>query len=264
MSQCAICGGDTPLPKQRGQAPKYCSDECRRKARRDQRLQFVADHPDLARERNRINVTKWRKTKPESFRSGKRRNYAARRDEITEYKRKRRASDPDGFRAYARNHYAANKERIRERDRKRRAKEHIRARARMLAAKWRVENYERARESGRQYQRTHPEVFRKGSQTRRARMVGAFVENVDPRVVFDRDKGICGICLKDVDPASKWEVDHVMPISRGGAHSYSNVQLAHRKCNRAKSASLPDGQSTRRLHAGDPLAHLSRSPPSLR
>jgi 5-methylcytosine-specific restriction endonuclease McrA len=73
-------------------------------------------------------------------------------------------------------------------------------------------------------------------------VAAAFVEDVDPRIVFTRDKGICGICRSPVEPDSKWEVDHVMPISRGGAHSYANVQLTHRRCNRQKHASVSDGQ----------------------
>jgi 5-methylcytosine-specific restriction endonuclease McrA len=65
-----------------------------------------------------------------------------------------------------------------------------------------------------------------------------FVDDVDPRVVFERDKGVCGICLTPVDPASKWEIDHIVPISKGGPHAYANVQLSHRRCNRSKSARL--------------------------
>ena len=76
------------------------------------------------------------------------------------------------------------------------------------------------------------------------RKAKVFVEHVDPKVVFARDKGMCGICKSSVAPDSKWEVDHVIPISKGGAHSYDNVQLSHRKCNRAKWASLPKGQPT--------------------
>jgi hypothetical protein len=30
------------------------------------------------------------------------------------------------------------------------------------------------------------------------------------------------------------ELDHVVPLSRGGAHAKENVRLAHRKCNNLK------------------------------
>jgi 5-methylcytosine-specific restriction endonuclease McrA len=33
-------------------------------------------------------------------------------------------------------------------------------------------------------------------------------------------------------------VDHIVPIMRGGVHSYANVQLAHPRCNRMKGAKI--------------------------
>ena len=84
-----------------------------------------------------------------------------------------------------------------------------------------------------------------GSNNRRARMKEAFVENVVAARVFRRDKWICGICgtavsqLNDrklVDIAS---LDHIIPISKGGEHSYANTQLAHLSCNLSKGAKTP-------------------------
>ncbi len=53
---------------------------------------------------------------------------------------------------------------------------------------------------------------------------------------------ICGICGKPVDKSLKSPhplsatVDHIIPVSRGGHPSdITNLQLAHRCCNRAKS-----------------------------
>lgn len=63
-----------------------------------------------------------------------------------------------------------------------------------------------------------------------------------------RDGGICQICKKPVQWDDKREingqvlagdyypsVDHIKPISRGGLHSWDNIQLAHRICNSLKS-----------------------------
>lgn len=79
---------------------------------------------------------------------------------------------------------------------------------------------------------------RKSRAKRRAIEKAVFVEVVDPLTVFARDEGICGICVTPVQFDSSWEVDHIVPISKGGKHAYANVQLAHRKCNRAKGAKL--------------------------
>jgi len=75
------------------------------------------------------------------------------------------------------------------------------------------------------------------SETRRARLLEAFIEKVDPLIVFKRDNWICQLCnhpvskIRDkrlVDIAS---LDHIIPLSKGGSHSYANTQLAHLSCN---------------------------------
>jgi hypothetical protein len=76
----------------------------------------------------------------------------------------------------------------------------------------------------------HPETRREGSRRRRARVRGQFVETIDMRVLFERDGGRCGICGKKVEKAVA-SVDHILPISKGGLHSYANVRLAHQLCN---------------------------------
>lgn len=62
--------------------------------------------------------------------------------------------------------------------------------------------------------------------------------------IFKRDKWICQLCGKKVNP--KWvgnhplapTIDHIIPISLGGADAPYNVQLAHRDCNKIKSNRL--------------------------
>ena len=63
------------------------------------------------------------------------------------------------------------------------------------------------------------------------------MDAIDHKVVFERDKGICGIC-KALVGTERWEIDHVVPLSKGGLHAYDNVQLAHRRCNRSKGAKV--------------------------
>lgn len=82
---------------------------------------------------------------------------------------------------------------------------------------------------------------RKAKHIRRARERGRLVEGVDPRVVWDRDKGVCGICQRPIDPNGDWHMDHVIPLAQGGVHSYANVQAAHPGCNYKKSDSVPEG-----------------------
>src|SRR5208282_4721926 len=66
---------------------------------------------------------------------------------------------------------------------------------------------------------------------------GAAYEYVNPRTVFERDKWTCQHCGYAVpdwlrgDAVDGPQLDHILPIARGGAHSYANTQCLCGKCN---------------------------------
>lgn len=66
---------------------------------------------------------------------------------------------------------------------------------------------------------------------------------INPRAVYARDAWVCGICGEDVNPAFRYpnpmraSLDHVVPLSKGGPHTYENVQCAHLSCNSSKGVS---------------------------
>lgn len=53
------------------------------------------------------------------------------------------------------------------------------------------------------------------------------------RKVFNRCHGLCGICSKPVR-FSRFELDHIVPLYRGGHDVVSNLQIAHSRCNARK------------------------------
>lgn len=69
--------------------------------------------------------------------------------------------------------------------------------------------------------------------------------------VIKKDCGICQLCGKPIDVNDYYRdgsgffvagdsypsIDHIMPVSLGGKHVWSNVQLAHRRCNTIKGNS---------------------------
>jgi hypothetical protein len=78
--------------------------------------------------------------------------------------------------------------------------------------------------------------------TRRARIRGNDYETIDPFKVFARDKWSCRICgvktpkrLRGTIEDNAPELDHIIPLAKGGPHIYENVQCACRTCNSYKS-----------------------------
>jgi len=67
----------------------------------------------------------------------------------------------------------------------------------------------------------------------RARAAGVPWDMVDLRTVYRDANGVCGICHLPVGE-NEFTIDHIHPISRGGAHILGNLQLAHFACNSSK------------------------------
>lgn len=69
------------------------------------------------------------------------------------------------------------------------------------------------------------------SHARRVTTKTHFITNLE---LYKKDEGICGICTEPVE-ISNASIDHIVPVSKGGTHTWDNVQLAHYKCNMLKS-----------------------------
>lgn len=74
------------------------------------------------------------------------------------------------------------------------------------------------------------EKRRSEKHAREAKLRGVERETVLLSVLIERDGARCQICGR-TQGADEWTVDHVLPVSRGGAHTYVNCRLAHRSCN---------------------------------
>lgn len=84
-----------------------------------------------------------------------------------------------------------------------------------------------------------------GHHYRRTRFYGhaEYDKSITLKALYKRDKGICQLCGKPTDPEDIKDghisrmyptIDHIMPLSKGGAHTWDNVQLAHMSCNAGK------------------------------
>lgn len=88
-------------------------------------------------------------------------------------------------------------------------------------------------------------IRRVSGAKRDAVLRAATVENVDPFKVFDRDRWRCQLCGVKTPKSKRGtygddapELDHIIPLAKGGEHSYRNTQCACRKCNGLKSDSI--------------------------
>jgi 5-methylcytosine-specific restriction endonuclease McrA len=108
---------------------------------------------------------------------------------------------------------------------------------------WRAANKDKANVNQRRYRVENHDTTLQYKNTRRARKAGNFIEEVDRQQVFLNDVGICQwqYCSESspyVDP-SNWHLDHVIPFSKGGEHSYRNTQVTHPRCNLQKNNRIP-------------------------
>jgi len=85
-----------------------------------------------------------------------------------------------------------------------------------------------------QWARANRDKCREKASRRRARRNANSVEPYSRAAIFKRDGGICHICRKPV--GQDYHIDHLIPLSRGGADAPWNVAVAHRRCNFQRGA----------------------------
>lgn len=59
------------------------------------------------------------------------------------------------------------------------------------------------------------------------------------KIIYQRANGRCKLCGRKIE-LNNFSLDHVIPLSMGGADSMSNLQASCRGCNFQKSYFLPD------------------------
>lgn len=113
-------------------------------------------------------------------------------------------------------------------------------RQKSLTAAWRAANRDAIAEYERTYRRENAARIAEKNRRRRARLMGAWDEDVNLSELLDATGGACGICHEPIDTALRWPhplsltLDHIEPLSRGGRHAASNCQPAHAACNSRK------------------------------
>lgn len=93
---------------------------------------------------------------------------------------------------------------------------------------------------------------RKRLREAKAKKNGKIEWNISLEKLIQRDEGICKICGRQVDTEDYYytdegyfiagenypSIDHIIPLAKGGTHTWDNIQLAHRHCNSIKRDSI--------------------------
>ena len=95
--------------------------------------------------------------------------------------------------------------------------------------------------NNRKYRKAHPGIGNDDRQYRRVLKLQVGAERIRMKELRRRDNNTCQIChtFVGVQGAS---IDHIVPISFGGSHTWANVQLAHTTCNAARGAGRTPAQ----------------------
>jgi hypothetical protein len=115
-------------------------------------------------------------------------------------------------------------------------------RARLKVAKWRVDNPERSREVLNAWRAANLERYlhhsRQAQHRRRAQKESSPRNGISLKAwlrLVNRFQGRCAYCGQPPRPGERLEQDHVVPLSRRGAHSEGNILPACDACNVRKN-----------------------------
>jgi 5-methylcytosine-specific restriction endonuclease McrA len=184
------------------------------------RYRHKAYHKDIGA--SRAALKERRKSDPEKFRQYK-------RDDYQKHRPKRLAT----VRAY----YRTNTEKAQASGVAWRKKHPEKSRA--IARKWASANYDKILE----WQQKNPEkvrVYARNAQARRRAALyaceGSFSKSDIDRIK-KLQRGLCAYCRCKLN--SKYHVDHITPLAKGGSNWPSNLQLCCPPCNLTKQAMDP-------------------------
>jgi 5-methylcytosine-specific restriction endonuclease McrA len=100
---------------------------------------------------------------------------------------------------------------------------------------WYEKNKDNVKLRTSQYKKDHPEQYQMYNNRRAARKKTAIVEKFTHQDVINKYGDKCVYCGGNFD-----EIDHYIPLSKGGSHTLDNVRPSCEHCNLTKSNKLPE------------------------
>ena len=162
------------------------------------------------------------------------------KEERKEYMKKWGGANRESIAARKKAYYIANREKMRLQHR-----EYYKKNAKSLSLhkkRFNATNPGKKKRQAREYYLNNPEKAAIKCRKRKAKVHGVGHVRYKSNDIFERDGWVCGVCgqkinkrLKHPNPRSK-SIDHIAPLSKGGADAPINVQAAHLRCNLSKNA----------------------------
>lgn len=215
---------------------------------REEKLERRRQHYLANRERMLAEAAEYRAKNPDKVKAAHQRWYA---QNSAADARERYRADPERSLAAARKWKAKNPNYHRQHALARYHGDVEAGRAR--CREYRSRDAERHRQRCRDWIRVNPEKGRAKAHRYRDRKIGATTEVFADLEIFERDGWKCYICHTDVvaDVAAiapnRAVLDHIIALSKGGAHSRANTACACFPCNTMKGAHLTPEQTRDRL-----------------
>ena len=200
----------------------------------------------MDKEAKRIYDKTYRKANKEKRAAQNKAWWKAHPAKVKTYGKARRKAYANEIRAYNKAYREANPEKVKARNTA--YYENNKERFKAVTRVWTKANPEKRKA----YRKANPEKIREAWRKYRALKRTTKIEPINEKIVFMRDGWVCQHCKKRADKRFKHpnpmcaSLDHIIPLSEGGTHTYANVQLAHLGCNSSKGNNvLPQGEQLR-------------------
>ena len=180
-------------------------------------------HRELVLSRSRAHTKAWRMRNRDAVIAAERARWAANRAELNLRHRTARASRRDVINARRRERYAERAETVRA---------NYRA--------WLAANRDTVNKQRRKRYAANPNILlvaRNAAAKREAIKRKTEIQKIDYEKVIRAAAGMCQICFKPFDLFGI-HIDHIIPLARGGTHTYDNLQATHAFCNMSKGAKV--------------------------
>lgn len=174
----------------------------------------------------------------EVYRAGQRAWRAANKEHLRQLALKSYKADPERARQRTRKWVASRPGYGAAKQRQRRASD---PNAKAKEAAWRKANPERTSEYCKKWAKSNPEAVRVKNHRRRVRKRenGGIHSAADIKKLFKIQKDRCAHSWCRVSIKKGYEIDHVIPLSRGGSNDRRNIQLLCKPCNQEKHDKHP-------------------------